>query len=255
MTASEDAVAGADGAEDVSPGSAKDVEQVVQSLLESTSDREVCLGCCKVLEAATLRSTNCQRRVLSCKGPEALVATMSAHLQDAEVQMYACRTLQHLASLGASEGPLVLAKAGACKAASESMASHPADATVQQAACHAIELIAFGGAEPRAQAHVSGCAQAVLKGLQQFRKDAAVQEANLAALQALIHEEPECREAVTKAGGLAAIIGALADHRDNAQVQYWGEVLLAGLCRDNAELRQEAMRKCHFQKLEIDFDI
>ena len=37
---------------------------------------------------------------------------------------------------------------------------------------------------------------------------------------------------------------------DFLSVRYWGQIVLAQLCAENPELRTEAQRKCHWQKIE-----
>ncbi|CAJ1437469.1 unnamed protein product [Effrenium voratum] len=250
----------------------KDAEQALQRL-KCEVPREECLGACQLLESTSLRSRTCQQRLLELSAPEVLVATMKTHLADAELQIVLCRILQHLASLS-NASARNLEAAGACRAFKAAIEAHPSQAAVHQAACQALELVALGAQEDQnvssglgglgsfetlASAAVQdGLVETLIGSLKRFRADGHVQQACLAALQALQSGQSgqsgqssgSVSEAVAKAGGIAAIIGALADHRDNAQLQYWGQVVLAALCHDNLELRADAQRKCHWQKIE-----
>lgn len=239
-------------AEHAADGRKEAISQALQSLQTLTADRDSCIANCRMLENITLKSSGSQARLLKADGAKTLTMIMAAHLKDAEVQMVVCRTLQHLASAVSANGPGILAQAGACAAARCAMEAHENDADVQQAACHAIELMAFGGPEPRSQAIIDGCPEAILQALKKFRDKAFVIQACMASLQALI-EDVECQQRLVKAGALTVVITALGDCKDNAEVTYWGQLLINGLCNGNAELRQEAVRKCHFQKIELDF--
>ncbi|CAE7457283.1 unnamed protein product [Symbiodinium natans] len=213
------------------------------------------------LEAATLRSSTCQRRFFQLDGPQVLLASMGTHLQSMRLQLVGCRILQHLASLVSLDAAELLGDAGACEQIQRSLEAHPNTAALHQAALQALELVAFTGTEARLKALRCGLPEAVVASLKRFRSDAHVQQACLAALQALLEdstvgsttmdaEPPSCQETVAKLGGIAAIVGALADHREDAQLQYWGQVVLTALCQDNVTLRAEAQQKCHWQRIE-----
>eukprot|EP00933_Yihiella_yeosuensis_P037163 TRINITY_DN31049_c0_g1_i1.p1 TRINITY_DN31049_c0_g1~~TRINITY_DN31049_c0_g1_i1.p1 ORF type:complete len:297 (-),score=88.05 TRINITY_DN31049_c0_g1_i1:89-913(-) len=236
---------------ETAPSKRDDLEQVLKSL-EAEPDRESCLEGLRTLEAATLKSSSCHQRILKAEGAKVLVALMALYLQDSEVQIVASNILQHLASSATADGAVLIAQAGGCAAACSAMDSHPEVAAVQQAACHAVELIAFAGPELRAQVLADGCAEAVIQALKKFRGNSAVTQACLAALQPLA-EDKECQARLEKVGGMAAIISALADTKENAQVMYWGQIVMEGMCAGNSELRQEAIRKCHFQKIELEW--
>ena len=237
------------------PGRKDEVEASLQKLQDLKDTSEVTAALLS-LEAATLRSSSCQRRFLQLDGSGVLLKSMEVHLDDQKIQIIGCRVLQHLASLVSLEAAEVLAKAGACEVIKSSLEAHT-NAALHQAALQALELIAFTGSEARARAINCGCPEAVVASLKRFRSDANVQQACLAALQALLEdscgteaEEANCQETVAKSGGIAAIVGALADHRDDAQLQYWGQVVLTALCHDNVKLRAEAQQKCHWQRIE-----
>ncbi|OLP88468.1 hypothetical protein AK812_SmicGene30205 [Symbiodinium microadriaticum] len=234
---------------------------------DAEADKEEALGAVlEGLEAATLRSSTCQRRFLQLDGPQLLLTGMAAHLENMKIQLISCRILQHLASLVSLDAAEVLADFGACEAIQKALEAHPNVAALHQAALQALELLAFTGTEARLKALRCGCPEVVVASLKRFRTDAHVQQACLAALQALLEdsavgtstdseEESNCQEIVAKLGGIAAIVGALADHREDAQLQYWGQVVLSALCHDNVKLRAEAQQKCHWQRIEVDFDI
>ena len=239
-------------------GRKDEVEASLQILREEAEgrDKEVVAAALQALEAATLRSTSCQRRFLQLDGPKLLLASMEANLESVKIQVVGCRILQHLASLVSLEAAEILAEAGACEVIKTSVEAH-ANAPLHQAALQALELIAFTGSEARARAIHCGCPEVVVASLKRFRSDANVQQACLAALQALLEDsngaedaEANCQETVAKSGGIAAIVGALADHREDAQLQYWGQVVLTALCHDNVKLRAEAQQKCHWQRIE-----
>ncbi|CAE6972437.1 unnamed protein product [Symbiodinium sp. CCMP2592] len=255
------------------PGSRKDeVETSLQKLRDLAEGRAEdaeaeadVAEVLEVLEAATLRSSTCQRRFLQLDGPQLLLTCMAAQLENVRIQLIACRILQHLASLVSLDAAEVLSDFGACEAIQKALEAHPNVAALHQAALQALELLAFTGTEARLKALRCGCPEVVVASLKRFRTDAHVQQACLAALQALLEdsavgttdseEESNCQEIVAKLGGIAAIVGALADHREDAQLQYWGQVVLSALCHDNVKLRAEAQQKCHWQRIEIDFDI
>jgi len=246
-------MAGSGILEDPTGRSKEDIEQALQTL-KNSAERDSCLSACELIEAVTFRSTTCQQRLLEISGIEILLESMKKHLQDRELQIMFCRILQHLAA----SAPKELSKAGACSVLKAVLEAHPSEASVHQASWQALELIALRDEEARRVAVQDGCPELVVASLKKFRGpgDAAVQEACLAALQALLESATsELCQSVAKTGGIAAIIGALADHRDHAQMQYWGQIVLAHLCCDNPELRTEAQRKCHWQKIEIDFDL
>lgn len=255
MTAEAEEPAGAaSGQTAASAGS--NIEEVLASLAKATGpwpeDLATTLAGCKALEAATLRSVPCQRRAFKADGAKVLVSSMQAHLKDCEVQVLACRVLQHLASLASLDGPAVLAEAGACAAVRAAMDAHAEDAEVQQAACHAVELMAFGGERPRAQAVAAGCPEGALKALKAFRQSLVVQQASLAALQAQV-EDAGCREVLAKAGPVGSIINSVAEHKNDQEVLSWGKCLLKELCNQSDELRSDIIRKCHYQKIDLDF--
>mmetsp|Transcript_32673 Transcript_32673/g.61405 ORF Transcript_32673/g.61405 Transcript_32673/m.61405 type:complete len:240 (+) Transcript_32673:118-837(+) len=226
----------------------------VETALQKLGDDPECHDAFQAVEAATLRSTMCQRRFLQLEGPRLLLNGMTRHLEDLQIQIIGCRVLQHIASLVSQDAGVVLAKAGACEALKASLEQHPS-AALHQAACQALELIVFTGGQAREDAMNCGCPEALVASLKRFRSDANVQQACLAALQAILGDSETCQEAIARSGGIAAIVGALADHRDDVQLQYWGQVVLTALCHDNVKLRAEAQQKCHWQRIEIDFDI
>lgn len=234
--------------------SKEDLDQALQTLASMSEDREQCRAAGELVEMATFRSVVSQQRLLELGGLQILLAGMKKHLQDKELQILFCRILQHLSAQAAHE----LYEQDAWSVLKALLEAHGAEATVHQAVWQIFELIALMDEEARQFVIQDGAGQLAVTSLKTFRGpgDAGVQQACLAALQALL-ESPsaELCQAVAKNGGIAAIIGALADHRDNAQMQYWGQIVLAGLCCDNPELRTEAQRKCHWQKIEIDFDL
>lgn len=228
----------------------EDSELVLSTLADAANDREAALEGLRVLEAATFKGSG-QSRVLSGDGVKGVTLVMTEHLTDAEVQVMACRVLQHLAA-ASSDGGLALAQAGACAAVRAAMDAHSGDPLVQQAACHATEVLAFGSPEVRSQAVSDGTGQAVMNAIKRHRANAFVQQAALPALHAMAEDGEQLLEQVKKAGTIAAIVAALSDHKDDPQVQNWGQLALRGLCSQSDELRTEALRKCHWQGLELD---
>eukprot|EP00747_Dinoflagellata_sp_TGD_P163566 gnl/TRDRNA2_/TRDRNA2_182350_c0_seq1.p1 gnl/TRDRNA2_/TRDRNA2_182350_c0~~gnl/TRDRNA2_/TRDRNA2_182350_c0_seq1.p1 ORF type:complete len:302 (+),score=69.92 gnl/TRDRNA2_/TRDRNA2_182350_c0_seq1:72-908(+) len=224
-------------------------EEVVRALHTSIKDRTACLQGCCTLEAETQRSSTCHKRVLSAGGAEALTSVMDTHKGDPEVQIMACRTLQHLAATAATNGAELIARAGGCQAIVAAMAAHPADALLQQVACHALELIAFGGSVPKARAVSDGAPEALVQTLKMHHAATAVLQAALAALQAMIEG---ITESVSKAGGISAVTAALVEHKGDQQVQYWGRLLLQVACGENFDIRREVLRTLHYQGIEMD---
>ena len=246
-------MAGSGILEDPTGRSKEDVEQALQTL-KNCAERDSCLSACELIEAVTFRSTTVQQRLVEMSGIEILLESMKKYLQDKELQIMFCRVLQHVASIA----PRELSNAGLCALLKETLEVHTSEAAVHQASWQVLELTVLMDEEARRLAIQDGYPELVVASLKKFRGpgDAAVQEACLAALQALLESATsELCQMVAKTGGIAAIIGALADHRDNSQMQYWGQIVLANLCCDNPELRTEAQRKCHWQKIEIDFDL
>lgn len=75
----------------------------------------------------------------------------------------ALRTMQHLAASVTLDGPQHLSDVGAAAAAVASMGAHQGHAALQEAACYALELIAFGGLEPRERAVADGAVEATVR--------------------------------------------------------------------------------------------
>merc|ERR1712014_524657 len=168
-----------------------------------------------------------------------------AHSKSLEIQMIACRALQHLST--SPEGAAQVAEAGGCKACVDIMSARPEDALVQQLACHALELIAFGGSEPRLRAISDGAAEVPVQVLKLHRASPLAQQAALAALQAILEEGGASQQIVADAGGLQAAVNTVSDHKGDANIQYWGRLLIQSLCIGNNDLRAEASRKLHYK--------
>jgi len=229
------------------------LEKYVSSLFGAAlDDRDTCLEACAALEAATVRSVATHRRLLRADGAEAVAGAMSSFLEDAEVQLVACQVLQHLASSSSADGAGHVARSGGCAAIVAALDAHRADPLVLQAACHALELVAFGGVAARTLVVADGAAEALVRVLKEASGQAHALQAALAALQALIERNPECTQKVADAGGIAAIVNVLGSSKNDRQIQYWGRLLLQGLCTENRSLRTEAVRKLHYQGVDME---
>jgi len=235
--------------------SSGEAKKLVQALLESTQDRDGCMAACQAIEIATARSSTVHRRLLAAHGAEALVAAMSAHSDVAEIQLIACHALQHLATAASCGGAARVADAGGCEAMLLALGpAHSQDPLLAQAAAHALELVAFGGPLPRGRAVSDGAVEVLLSALKAHRANAAVQLAVLAALQTVVERNPDCQQIdrVSKCNGINNIVSSLGEHKSDKQVQYWGRLLLQGICASNRDLRAEALRKLHYQGIELE---
>lgn len=241
-----------------SVGRRGDPEQLVQSLLDSTQDRDGCLAACIALEAAAARSSALHRRILTSGGAEALVAAMAAHRGAADIQVVACHALQHLAAAASCNGAMTVAEAGGIEAMLLAAGSaHAHDPLVIQAVAHALELVAFGGPLPRQRAVSNGAVEVLVSALKVHRGAVEdLQQAVLAALQTIVVRNPDCQqvERFAAADGIQRIVTCLGEHRADTQVQYWGRLLLHDVCTENRDLRTEALRKLHYQGVELELD-
>mmetsp|Transcript_68504 Transcript_68504/g.120016 ORF Transcript_68504/g.120016 Transcript_68504/m.120016 type:complete len:242 (-) Transcript_68504:76-801(-) len=230
---------------------------LVPALQIASRNRERCLVACVGLEIA-LRPSASQaplyQQALDAGSVEALIAAMTAQRGAAEVQMVACQALQHLAAAATEGGASRVAAAGGCRAVVIAMGAHAGDVLLLQAAAQALELIAFGGSVSRERAVEEGAVEALLSMLKAQRHVQPVQQAALAALQTLVEKHPDCHqvERVAAAGGIATIISTLGDNKTHKQIQYWGRMLLQILCNENRDLKSEAVRKLHYQGIEMD---
>lgn len=248
------AAAGAKNAE----GELQKFENLVRCLKIARRNRERCLIACLNLEMA-LRPTSSQQplfaQALAAGSVEAIVEAMSAQRGAVEVQMVACQALQHVSAASADGGATRVAASGGCQAVVIAIGAHSTDVLLLQAAAQALELIAFGGSTSRERAVEDGAVEALLGVMKAHRHVQPVQQAALAALQTLVEKQPDCQQAerVAAAGGIAAVVTSLGDSKTNRQIQYWGRMLLQNLCAENRDLRAEAIRKLHYQGIEIDF--
>lgn len=227
----------------------------VISLRDSIQDRDECLAACTALEAATARSSALHRHVVSSGGVEALVEVMAAHRQDVDIQLAACHTLQHLAASAACHGAARVAEAGGCEGILLAMGSmHSQNTLLVQAAAQTLELVAFGGPSQRKRAVDAGAVEGLASVLKVHRSNADVQQAVLAALQTIVERDPDCQQIdrLAAADGISRIIASLGEHKADQQVQYWARLLLHDVCTENRELRTEALRKLHYQGIELE---
>lgn len=241
---------------DVAAAKGGELKEAIQMLATDPSDRDQCLARCAVIEAATLKRSSCHGKVLALGGPAGLVGAMRAHPKDEEVQAVAARALQHLASATTLQGASKVAEAGACAVVTAAMDRFPNHALVQQVACGVLELVAFGGVEPRARAIKEGAVEAVTKALKAHRTSANIQLAALAALQAFASgdEVLDCGKRFSDTGGVHGLIASLGDHKEDAWVQYWGNCFIRSLGAKNPELRTEIQRQCHWKNITLDLE-
>jgi hypothetical protein len=114
--------------------------------------------------------------------------------------------------------------------------------------------VAFGGPLSRQQAVNEGAVEVLLSALKAHRGAAEMQEAVLAALQTVIEKNPDCQqiERLAAANGIHAVVTSLGEHRSDQKVQYWGRLLMHSVCNENRDLRTEALRKLHYQGIELE---
>lgn len=236
------------------PSKPEALEPLVQALLDSSQDRDACLAACTALEAATARSHSLHRQVIAADGVEALIAAMAAHRGVSEIQLVACLALQHLAAAASCNGAARVAQAGGCEALLLAMAHDAQDPLLAQAAAHALELVAFGGPVPRQRAVDDGAVEALLSVMKVHRAASELQHAALASLQTIVERNPDCQQAerLVAADGIQRITTVLGEHKGDQQVQYWGRLLLHDMCTHNRDLRADALRKLHYQGIELE---
>jgi len=235
-----------------SSGPRNEHEPLVQALIDSTQDGETCLAALVTLESATARSGTLHRRVLAAGGAEALVAAMTTHREVADIQLVACHAIQHLAAAASYGGAARVAEAGGCEVLLQAIEGP--DPLLAQAAAHALELVAFGGPLPRQRAVSDGAVEVLLSALKAHRSAAEMQEAVLAALQTVVEKKPDCQqiERLAAANGIPCIVTSLGEHKADQKVQYWGRLLMQLICSENRDLRAEALRKLHYQGIELE---
>jgi hypothetical protein len=232
-------------------------EPLVDALIDSMEDPKRCFDACIALEAATAKSSHIHARIVDAGGIEAIVDAMTpheTHETNAQIQLVACHTLQHLSSSSSYQGADKVAEAGGCKAIALALSgNYCGDPLLVQAAAHALEIIAFGGPRGRERTVRHGAIEALLAALKMHRTSVDVCQAGLAALQAIVEKDPDCQQAerFAKANGISNIVSTLGEHKSDKQVQYWGRLLLHSLCEDNRDLKAEAMRKLHYQGIDL----
>lgn len=233
---------------------ASDPDKLVQALKVSAEQREACAEALAALEAAAARSQSAQCRMLTIGAAQVVVDAMRAHGGVVEVQLLSCLVLQHLASNISMGGALRISEARGCEAITIAMNANSGNALLAQAGAQTLELIAFASPETRQRAVEDGALEALLSVLKVHRHSVDAQQAALAALQTLVERNPDCQqvERVAAAEGIALIITTLSDHRAERQVQYWGRLLLQNICLGNRDLKAEAVRKLHYQGIEME---
>jgi len=231
-----------------------DLEQAITFLQEDASSADRCVSCCAMLESATMRSAACHSGVLRAGAPRGFVRAMKEHLQNIEVQTLSLRAMQHLAAAVNLDGAKHISDAGGCAAAVAAMNAHPGHALVQQAACHALELIAFGGPEPRTRAVADGAVETTVRAMKAHKENSDIQHAALSTLQALVEESSDAAKRFSDASGPAALVSSLVMHKKDAQVQYWASLLVRTLSEWSTDVRVDIQRKCHYQGIELDLE-
>merc|ERR1711924_578825 len=154
--------------------------------------------------------------------------------------------------MGATSGAARIAEAGGCEALLRGVAGP--DPLLAQAAAHALELVAFGGPVSRERAVNDGAVEMLLSALKAHRSASELQEAVLAALQTVIEKNPDCQqiERLAAANGIPSIVTSLGEHKEDQKVQYWGRLLMQAICSESRDLRAEALRKLHYQGVELE---
>ncbi|CAK0839978.1 unnamed protein product [Prorocentrum cordatum] len=230
-----------------------DVEDALAALSDTTPvDVAECRAACEALEAATLRSCRCHRRVLDADGARSLVLAMQRHPADAELQIAAAGALQHLAASEERDTCSQLVAAGACEAICTALTAHPQHSPLQQVACNALEILALGSSEAGVAVAAEGGADAAVQVLKAPSAGLEARRAAAMMLQAMLGVGDEVVDRIVSQGGVPAAVSALCDQKDDPLMQYWGQMLLRGLCAGKAEVKAEVQRKCHWQGVELD---
>jgi hypothetical protein len=153
--------------------------------------------------------------IFQAAGVESILAAMSAHRGDADVQGNACTALSNLADATESRGGIL--QAGGIRHIIDALQTHPADAYVQAGGCGALWSIAMNNAARVAISQAGGIRH-VVQAMRHHPGDHYVQAEACGALWGLA-SNVDNRNLIEQEGGIEIVVAAMKDHLLNEMVQ------------------------------------
>jgi hypothetical protein len=154
---------------------------------------------------------------LAAKATKAVVAAMTAHTADSDVQHKACSALYNIAVLNPA-CQAAAAAAGGIEASVAALRAHAANALMQTAGCSALSFICAHMPGHQAKAVAAGGIEAVIQSLRQHAADAELQNFGCMALSVIVQDSRGCVQRANAAGALDAVVasatGAVAATQD-----------------------------------------
>lgn len=187
-------------------------------------------GCSVLLALCGPYSGNAVKLLIASGGQDAIIAALTAHTRNAEVQRFGLMALFTMIDISGEDRSFrrLLLSHGLVKVVLSAMECHVSTSSVLESACSMLMTLCIGCSPPLAEAIdevvAAGGLEQIMAAMHAHVPDGAVQLAGLMALNSLSDSGPNkdgIKLRLVALGGVTHMLAAMSAHKKNVSVQEW----------------------------------